>query len=181
MDKLELHKRFIELRAAGFSYDQICNKIKITKPTAISWGKKFSSQIDETQNYLLVKTFGQEIKKQNDTFTLYFEQFRRVQAYEIDPEIAKKGIARLVTKMNAIFGTKISKLELTFAKFGVKEAIFTFAPGIKARNPVAGDVKFTTTTGQDEKLFRQMSNFVKKFKENEKRQKQKVEDIANQP
>ncbi len=172
MDKLELHKRFIELRAAGFTYDQICNKIKITKPTAISWGKKFSSQIDETQNYLLVKTFGQEIKKQNDTLTLYFEQFRRVQAYDIDPEIAKKGIARLVTKMNAIFGTKITKLELKFVKFNVKEAIFTFAPGIKAKDTSAEDVTFTTMTDQDEKLIRQMGKFVEKIKE--KRQKQKV-------
>ena len=155
MDKSELHKRFIELRAAAFTYDEICDKLKITKPTAISWGKKFSSQIDETQNYLLVKTFGTEIKKRNDTFTLYFEQFRKIQTSDIDPEIAKKGLARLVTKMNAIFGAKIANVQLSFVKYGVKEAIFKFAPGVDAKDPSAEDIVMQTRTISEEKFIKE--------------------------
>ncbi|MHB8578965.1 MAG: hypothetical protein ACYDA4_03775 [Ignavibacteriaceae bacterium] len=168
MDKSELYKRFIELRAAAFTYDEICDKLKITKPTAIAWGKKFSSQIDETQNYLLVKTFGTEIKKRNDTFTLYFEQFRKLQANDIDPEIAKKGLARLIAKMNAIFGAKISNIQLTFVKYNVKEAVFTFAPGVDARDPSAEDIVMKTRGISDEKLLREglkLINRINKRKE----------------
>ena len=84
-------------------------------------------------------------------------------SHNIDPEIAKKGMARLVTKMNAIFGAKIANVQLSFVKFGVKEAIFKFAPGVDAKDPSAEDIEMQTRTVSEEKLFREGLKLVNRI------------------
>lgn len=126
MSKHDLVSKFIELRATGYTYDEICTKLKITKPTSIAWGKKFASQIDESQNYLLVKRCGSEIIKREDTFLVYREQFRRMAKNSSFALPDQKFVARLMKKMNAIFAAKIGTIQLKFSQEGISEIVFQF-------------------------------------------------------
>ncbi|MBM7094787.1 hypothetical protein JSY36_03370 [Bacillus sp. H-16] len=38
-------KRFIELRAAGYSFDNIAKQLKVAKSTLIDWSKKFEYEV----------------------------------------------------------------------------------------------------------------------------------------
>jgi hypothetical protein len=167
MKKFHLRSEFIELRATGYTYDEICIKLKITKPTAIAWGKKFASEIDETQNYLLVKRFGEEIVKRNETFVLYFEQFRRIKASDLSTVAVKRGVARILEKLNSIFGAKITKMELSFIKDNVKEAIFTFSKEIK--NPTDMHISLgEENTPKMDKMLMRMAKLVDKVNKRRK-------------
>jgi len=42
-------EKFIELRAAGLSFENISKKINVTKPTLIQWSKKYYSKLNEQQ------------------------------------------------------------------------------------------------------------------------------------
>ena len=41
----EKHTQFIELRAAGLSYNKIAKQMNVSKPTLIKWSKKYSNDI----------------------------------------------------------------------------------------------------------------------------------------
>ena len=105
MKKEELKYKFIELRAAEYTYERICNEIKITKPTAIKWGKIFSQEIERQQKYLISDIFSERIVEQEQGIMVRLEQFRR------------KGKMNLSKKMSSRFDNKILKgLEKIFIK-----------------------------------------------------------------
>ena len=53
MKKEDLKYKFIELRAMGYTYERICKKLDITKPTAIKWAKSLSEEIAQQQKHFL--------------------------------------------------------------------------------------------------------------------------------
>ena len=137
MSKRHLYREFIKLRATGYTYDEICTQLKITKPTAIAWGKKFASEIDESQNYYLVNQCREDILKNEDTFFAYREQFRRMaesSAYNLE---SKKFMTRVIKRLNTIFAAKIATIGLIFGENKIREMTFTFTRGkqvAKAKN-----------------------------------------------
>ena len=40
-------EEFIKLRAEGYSFDNIAEKLKISKPTLIKWSKEYEFEINE--------------------------------------------------------------------------------------------------------------------------------------
>ena len=129
MRKLETQRKFVELRAIGYTYDELCAKLNITKPTSIAWGKKFASQIDEAQNYYLLKRSGVEILKKEDTFFIYRENLRRLSKNSDLTPGDQKFAARLVKRMNSIFAAKIQQIGLTFLGEEISEITFQFTTG----------------------------------------------------
>ena len=77
MDTLETKKRFIELRAQGYSYDSIAKELGRAKQTLIDWGKELQDEIANLraleldalyEKYYLykearLKTFGELLNK----------------------------------------------------------------------------------------------------------------------
>ena len=167
MNKLHLHREFIELRASGYTFDEICTKLKITKPTTIAWGKKFAEQIDESQNYLLIMKHGPEIVKRNETFILYCEQFRRINESKPATEAGMKGAVRMTKRLNALFGAKIAEIQLKFLKHELSEVIFTFSK--KAKEP---NLKSVTIGGGEgvpsEKLLQEMAKVLERIERRRK-------------
>jgi len=53
-------EHFIELRALGKPYDEIVNKIGVSKPTLIKWSNLYKDEIKETKQ-LLTKKLAEKI------------------------------------------------------------------------------------------------------------------------
>lgn len=45
MKNMDTKEQFIELRARGFSFDNIADKLEVSKPTLIKWHKEFEREI----------------------------------------------------------------------------------------------------------------------------------------
>lgn len=83
MKKEALKYRFIELRALGYTYNKICLELKISKPTAIKWGRQLSSEINMQQKYLMSSIFSQKIVEQEQGLLIKLEQFRRAKGMSL--------------------------------------------------------------------------------------------------
>lgn len=55
--KNNLKERFVELRAEGWSYADIADKLKVSKPTLISWGKELRKEIQNAQTLAMDALF----------------------------------------------------------------------------------------------------------------------------
>jgi len=174
MRKLEAQREFIELRAIGYTYDELCAKLNITKPTSIAWGKKFASQIDEAQNYYLVKRSGVEIIKKEDTFLVYREQFRRMFDNHDSTSADNKFVARLMKRMNTIFAAKIEQIQFKFSKEGISEITFKFTRAknsVKAKN-ISVEKENAAPTN---KILMQMEKSLEKINDRKQRTGRKRE------
>jgi len=49
MKTTEEKEKFIQLRAKGFSYDKITEKLQVSKPTLLKWNGEFLEQVEEAQ------------------------------------------------------------------------------------------------------------------------------------
>lgn len=49
----EKHKQFIELRAAGQSYNRIAKKLNVSKPTLLKWSRKHETDIKNAKAFEL--------------------------------------------------------------------------------------------------------------------------------
>jgi transposase len=50
-------ERFIELRAAGLSYDSIAAQLNVSKPTLISWGRELAKEVHNARTLRLDELF----------------------------------------------------------------------------------------------------------------------------
>ena len=55
--KNNLKERFIELRAEGLSYAAIADKLKVSKPTLIAWGKELQKEVKNAQTLAMDALF----------------------------------------------------------------------------------------------------------------------------
>ncbi len=84
--------RFIELRAAGHSYNKIAKKLKISKPTLIKWSREFSNDI---KNAKLL-----ELESLREEYQLGREHRLRVlgtQLSKFNNEILKRDLTEIPT------------------------------------------------------------------------------------
>jgi len=49
MKTIEQKEQFIQLRAQGFSFDKIAEKLEVSKPTLIKWNGEFLEEVKEQQ------------------------------------------------------------------------------------------------------------------------------------
>jgi hypothetical protein len=68
MNKIESVEKFIELRALGYTFDEIVIELKVSKPTLIKWGKEYETHIKLTERKLAEKL--SEIIAQRNSFFL---------------------------------------------------------------------------------------------------------------
>ena len=57
LGKNELKERFVELRALGFSYADIAEKLSVSKPTLLNWSRELSIDIQNARNLRMDELF----------------------------------------------------------------------------------------------------------------------------
>ena len=110
----------------GYTYEKICIQLKITKPTAIKWGKSFSSEIERRQKYLISKIFSEKIVEQEQGILVKLEQFRRKKDMNISKKISDKIDNKLLKGLENIFIKKIKAIHLKVNADIVTNAVFIF-------------------------------------------------------
>jgi transcriptional regulator len=131
MKKEDLKIKFVELRATGYTYEKICSQLKITKPTAIKWGKLFEEEIKEQQKYLISRIFSERIIEEEQGILVSLEQIRRKRKMNLKSKLSEKIEKRLLKKLDKIFNKKIKAIHLRMNDDMVKSALFIFDEDIK--------------------------------------------------
>lgn len=93
MKPYNLKAEFIELRAQGLSYSKVCEKLRIGKSTAISWGKELNSAIEELKQERLGELYElysmskeARIKRLGSTLARIDDALEHVDLSEVPPE-----------------------------------------------------------------------------------------------
>ncbi len=126
MKKEELKYKFVEMRAMGYTYEKICRQLKITKPTAIRWGKLFVSEITRQQKYLLSNIFSERIAEQEQGIMVKLEQLRRKGKIKTTNKISDKIEIKIFKGLEKIFVKKIKAVHLKISDESVTNAVFIF-------------------------------------------------------
>ena len=92
-------KDFIRLRAAGYTYNEITEKINVSRPTLTDWNKRYRETIVEYEKYAFADLFARNIIIEND---MIIADVRRIKnANEIkrktawEEEVKEKAFSRL--------------------------------------------------------------------------------------
>ena len=131
MKKEELKYEFIEMRALGYTYEKICGQLKITKPTAIKWGKSLSGEIAEQRRHLIAKIFSEKIFEQEQGVLIRMEQFRRKKNMNLKRSLSDKIDKKLLKGLEKIFLKKIKAMHLKMTDDAVTSALFIFDEDLK--------------------------------------------------
>lgn len=131
MKKDLLKTKFIELRATGYTLENICDKLKITKPTAVKWGKLFSEDIELTKKHLIANIFAEQIIEHEQGILFKLEQFRRKSKMNPGKKLSDKIDKKLLKGLEKIFKKKIMAIHIKANDEYVKSALFIFDDDIK--------------------------------------------------
>jgi transposase len=92
MNDIETQQRFVALRAEGWSFTRIATELKVSKPTLITWSRKFQFDI-HNQRAITIETLQEKwLASQEARVALLGEQLQRVQA-----ELSQRDVASLST------------------------------------------------------------------------------------
>jgi hypothetical protein len=112
-------EHFIELRALGKPYDEIVNKIGVSKPTLIKWGNIYKNEIKETKQLLTKKLVEKIALRNSDTINWIAENLKRAMISKTGSEEEKnKFVEKSYKRLENIFKVKIKNIELTVTKDG---------------------------------------------------------------
>lgn len=84
--------RFVELRAAGHSYNKIAAKLKVSKPTLIKWSREFSNDLNNAK--------AMELEAIREEFMLSREHRLRImgtQLNKLTQEVLKRDLNEVPT------------------------------------------------------------------------------------
>jgi hypothetical protein len=111
--------QFIELRVLDKSYDAIAEKIGVSKPTLIKWGKMYKKEI-ENAKILLTKKIAEKIAKKNEELINGIaENLKRAMQNKSAPEeVRDKFVKKSYKKLGDVFGVKVKEIELSITKDG---------------------------------------------------------------
>jgi len=126
MKKEELKYKFIEMRALGYTYEKICGQLKISKPTAIKWGKSLADEIEMQRKHLISKIFSERIVEQEQGILIKLEQFRRKKDMNLNKKLSDKIDRKLLKGLEKIFIKKIKAIHLRMKEDSVTSAVFIF-------------------------------------------------------
>ena len=134
MKKEELKYKFIEMRALGYTYEKICGRLKITKPTAVKWGKSLAEEINGQKKGLISKIFSERIVEQEQGILIKLEQFRRKKNMKMNSKLSDKIEKKLLKGLDKIFIKKIKAIHFRMNEDAVTSALFIFDDDIIVEN-----------------------------------------------
>ena len=92
MHSPETTRRFIELRAQGWTYARLMAELNVTKPTLIAWSRKYQFDIQNLHAIELEALREKWLASTTDRVNALGEQLRR-----IETELARRDLATLTT------------------------------------------------------------------------------------
>lgn len=119
MSKSETVEKFIELRALGYTFDEIVRELTVSKPTLIKWGKEYENQIKLTERKLAEK-LSENIAQRNAKFLeILFEKSLELSTNKnIEDEVKSRIYKRASKKLYKLFKNEMKSLELKFTNRG---------------------------------------------------------------
>ncbi|MBU1677519.1 MAG: hypothetical protein KKD86_01480, partial [Bacteroidetes bacterium] len=131
MKKRELKHDFIDLRAKIYTYDKIVRKLGISKPTAIKWGQEFAEEIENKRIQLASKHLFGIIDKNEDTISMYIEQFRRAARSKEKVDNYRNPAKNMFDNLTKYLNNKLISITLILDKktTEVHSATFVFKKG----------------------------------------------------
>jgi hypothetical protein len=115
MNKLEKVEKFIELRAMGYTFDEIMEQLKISKPTLIKWGKIYHTRIAEVEKKLTEELADRIVLKNSKFFEVFLDTTVRIAKDKNFDEEAKKRIyKRASQKMYGLLKREMKAIEIDF-------------------------------------------------------------------
>lgn len=132
MNKFELKREFIKLRAMEYTYPNICVELNISKPTAIKWGKMYSEQINSVQKKILTNLFAEKIIEYEHGLVVNIREIKRLG--NINPKNITENINnRIASKLEKIFLKRIVAVQIIMQKKSdqIDRAIFVFNDNVE--------------------------------------------------
>ena len=132
MNKFELKKEFIKLKAMEYTYSEICFELNISKPTAIKWGKFYDKEINQLQRKLLTNMFTDKIIESEHGVVVNIRELKRLR--KIKPEAhAVRVHNRIASKLEKVFLKKIVAVQIIMQPNSdrVDRAIFVFNDNVE--------------------------------------------------
>lgn len=83
LGKNEMKERFIELRAAGYSYEAIAKEIGVSKPTLIAWSKDLAIEIHNARGLRLDELIQRSIVSKEKRIEAFAQRLEAILA-ELD-------------------------------------------------------------------------------------------------
>jgi len=112
MSKMKLKNKFIKLRGEFYTYDEIIKEIKISKPTAIKWGKDLKKEIELERIKNASDFLTGRIEEHQDTLSIYIEQFRRATENDYSEKIIKRSSRRMFDNISNFIRSKLISINL---------------------------------------------------------------------
>jgi hypothetical protein len=88
----ETVRRFIELRAQGWTYERLMTELNVTKPTLIAWSRKHQFEIQNLKAIEMESLAARWLASTSERVNALGEQLRRVET-----ELAKRDLTALTT------------------------------------------------------------------------------------
>ena len=88
----ETARRFIELRAQGWTYERLMTELNVTKPTLIAWSRKHQFEIQNLKAMEMETLANKWLASVTDRVSAWGEQLRRVET-----ELARRDLTALTT------------------------------------------------------------------------------------
>ena len=126
MSKSQLKPEFVRLRSEGYTLDEICYELDISKPTAIKWNKQLKPTIEQRQRYMMADIFTGRIGEMDEAIRIRMETYKKIHKSDA-PEYVKYRANKRVTKwMEKLFNKKIKEVKLEVSGDTVTGATFIF-------------------------------------------------------
>ena len=119
MKKIELLNQFIELRALGYTFDEIVKKLGVSKVTLIRWNKKHYDEIDATKKEM-VRLTAEKIALKNSYMISQFADlvFRDNRKGKKRPVIDEVDIKRFYKRVFQVYSREMKGLSVNFDNYG---------------------------------------------------------------
>ncbi len=116
MHSKEKINNFIELRADNVTYDNLINKLGVSKPTLISWGKKYAGEIKMFKLKKVLEVFTNDLILNENKIIMNAEWIYRIRLSKNDMKTKEITTKKVVKKLEELFGKQISFIKLSFNK-----------------------------------------------------------------
>lgn len=116
MHNKERINTFIELRADNVTYDNLINKLGVSKPTLISWGKKYTSEIKIIKLKKILEVLTNDLILNENKIIMNAEWINRIRLSKDEMKTKELNTKKVVKKLEELFGKQISIIKLSFNK-----------------------------------------------------------------
>ena len=108
-------KNFIKLRATGFTYSEITDKIDISRPTLVKWNKEYWEEIEDYRKFLFADLYSRHIVFELSTITINASKLKQFKEIERPTQFEREVADRAMERLDKRFLKRVKSLNLSFS------------------------------------------------------------------